>query len=177
VKSAYLLAVVLCCGLAAGGCGDVDQRPAVWPYLSPVIFQPSCATPSCHSPAAAVSGLDFSDPDRGYASLTRLWVWVVDPTGTGGPGCGTVDGTVVCEKKERPLVTPYDPQASRLINVLRARDAPRMPPDRPLVEADIRLVEKWILDGAKRDQGSGSDAGGADAGDAAAMEAGDDASD
>jgi hypothetical protein len=171
VNNACLIAVVLCCcGLAAGGCGDVDQRPAVWSYLSPVIFQPSCATASCHSPAAAVAGLDFSDPDRGYASLTRLWVWVIDPTGAGGPGCGTVDGTVVCEKKERPLVTPYDPQASRLINVLRARDAPRMPPDRPLVEADIRLVEKWILDGARRGAGDSGDAGGADT---SATEAGD----
>jgi hypothetical protein len=128
-----------------------------------------------------VSGLDFSDPDRGYTSLTGLWVLVVDPTGTGGPGCGTVGGSVVCEKKERPLVTPYDPQASRLINVLRAQDAPRMPPDRPLAEADIRLIEKWILGGAKRGTGpddAGADGGGANDGTSEAGEAGgDDASD
>jgi hypothetical protein len=34
--------------------------------------------------------------------------------------------------------------------MLRARGAPRMPPDRPLPEADIALVERWILDGARR---------------------------
>ena len=56
------------------------RGPASWEYISPVILQPSCATSSCHSRAAAVAGLDFSNPERGYISLTRLKVWVVDPT-------------------------------------------------------------------------------------------------
>jgi hypothetical protein len=143
----YVIAAI--CAALAGCGGGVDRRPAVWSYLSPVIFQPNCATASCHSRAAAVAGLDFSDPHSGYASLTRLWVWVPDPSGQGGAGCGTVDGQPVCEKMVRPLVTPYDPDQSKLVNMLRARGAPRMPPDRPLTEADIRLVERWILDGAR----------------------------
>ena len=134
-----------------GGCSNVDDRPAAWGYISPAIFQPACATTSCHGPASAVSGLDFSTPDRGYSSLTRLWVWVVSSDGgLAGEACGTVNGTHVCEQKVRPLITPYDPQGSRVVNMLRARDAPRMPPDRPLPEADIRLVERWILNGACR---------------------------
>src|SRR5207253_9665299 len=64
-------------GLA--GCSDADGRPGAWPYLSPAIFQPSCATVSCHSRSTAVAGLDFSEPDRGYASLTALSIWIVDP--------------------------------------------------------------------------------------------------
>jgi hypothetical protein len=170
------IVALLALGVLAAGCGgDVDERPASWGYISPAIFQPSCATPSCHSQAAAVAGLDFSDPHRGYASLTRLWVWVVDPSGMGGPGCGQVGNMVVCDQKIRPLVTPYDPAASRLVNVLRARNAPRMPPDRPLVEADIRLVERWILNGALGDE---APAGGADGGDASnSMTAGDGATD
>jgi len=134
-----------------GGCSQVDNRPAKWAYISPAIFQPNCATTSCHSPAAAVSGLDFSTPDNGYASLTQLWVWVVfPPDGGTRPGlpCATKNGTLVCEEKQRPLVTPYDPAGSRVVNMLRARNAPRMPPDRPLPEADIELVERWILNGA-----------------------------
>ena len=137
--------------LGSVGCKQVDDRPAEWGYISPAIFQPNCATTSCHNPAAAVSGLDFSTPGNGYASLTKLWVWVVfapdaaTPTGT---PCGTSNGTRVCEEKERPLVTPYDPAGSRVVNMLRARNAPRMPPDRPLPEADIELVERWILNGA-----------------------------
>jgi hypothetical protein len=37
------------------------------------------------------------------------------------------------------------------VQMLRARGARRMPPDRPLPEADIRLVERWILAGAVND--------------------------
>jgi hypothetical protein len=152
-------------GLACLGCGEVDPRPAEWSYLSPAIFQPYCATTSCHSPAAAVSGLDFSTPDNGYASLTKLWVWIAVPPDAGAPPagvpCAQVRGTLVCEEMLRPLITPYDPAGSRVVNMLRAHDAPRMPPDRPLTEPDIRLVEKWVLNGACR---SGSScAGGGDA--------------
>jgi hypothetical protein len=152
-------------------CGD-GNRPATWAYISPVILQPNCATSSCHDPSAAVDGLDFSTPDTGYTSLTGLWTWLVDPAKDGQPGCGHAAGTVVCEEQFRPLVTPYDPSESRLINVLRGRDAPRMPADRPLDEADIRLIEKWILDGAKKNSSEPPDGGPADAqsdvGDAAA---------
>jgi hypothetical protein len=157
------------------GCSD-QPRPATWAYISPVIMQPNCATGSCHSPAAAAAGLDFSTPDRGYSSLTRLWVWVVDPTKKGQPGCGPAAGTIVCEQLFRPLVTPYDPQESRLINVLRGRDAPRMPPDRPLDEADIELVEQWILNGAQKDN-AGPDGGAPEGGITQPVDAASDASD
>ena len=137
------------------GCKQTDDRPAAWGYISPAIFQPNCATTSCHSPAAAVSGLDFSTPDNGYASLTRLWTWVpfaADAATPLGTPCGMENGTLVCEEKWRPLVTPYDPAGSRVVNMLRARNAPRMPPDRPLPELDIELVERWILNGACRSE-------------------------
>lgn len=141
--------------LGVVGCGSLDDRPAQWAYLSPAIFQPNCATTSCHSPAAAVSGLDFSTPDNGYASLTRLWLDAVTP-----PDAGATTSQVPCPTAQvvgtnevcylRPLVTPYDPEGSRVVNMLLARDAPRMPPDRPLPADDIRLVERWILNGACR---------------------------
>ena len=144
-----MLAALAVVGTA--GCSG-DSRPAEWGYISPVIMEPNCATASCHSQAAAVSGLDFSDADRGYKSLTSLWVWVPNPNANDKQtlNCGVADGVPVCEEHFRPLVTPYVPDESRLVNVLRGRGAPRMPPDRPLDEADIRLIEQWILDGAKR---------------------------
>ena len=151
--------------LAVGaGCGK-DNRPATWEYISAIIFQPDCATGSCHSPAAAVSGLDFSDPDRGYISLTQLWVWIVDPAGTPDNGCMVMQGTNVCQRNQRPLVVPFVPSQSAVVNVLRAEDAPRMPPDRPLAEGDIELVERWILNGAPKV------AGGPPAGNSAPMDA------
>lgn len=148
--------------LGAVACNRADDRPAEWAYISPAIFQPNCATTSCHSPAAAVSGLDFSTPANGYASLTEQYVWVVFPPDGGfvrpltppdaaffadAGQCGVEQGVPGCYEP-RPLVTPYDPAGSRVVNCLRARDAPRMPPDRPLPEADIELVERWILNGA-----------------------------
>ena len=71
-----ILALVVAVG--AAGCDSADDRPAEWSYLSPAIFQTNCASTSCHGPAAAVSGLDFSTADRGVArASTALWSWVV----------------------------------------------------------------------------------------------------
>jgi hypothetical protein len=139
-------------GAALAGCGDgTDDRPPVWEYIAPAILKPNCATVSCHSRAAAAAGLDFSDPERGYKSLTSLWVWIVDPNGTREANCKKVDGQTVCMRNFRPLLVPFNPSQSRLVHMLRARGADRMPPDRPLPEPDIRLIERWILDGAKKD--------------------------
>jgi hypothetical protein len=146
------LFIVLVIGLptwVGAGCGK-DTRPATWEYIGPAVFEPTCATGSCHSPAAAAAGLDFSTPDSGYVSLTSLWVWIVDPQGTPEQGCKPMQGTVVCQRNQRSLIVPFVPSQSRLINVLRAANAPRMPPNRPLAEGDIELVERWILDGAAR---------------------------
>jgi hypothetical protein len=114
-----------------------------------VIFQPNCATTSCHSRAEAAAGLDFSDPGRGYESLFQLEVWIVDRNASAGQnGCKAAQGLVVCPRGTRPLVIPYNPAQSRVVNMLRARGAARMPPDRPLPEVDIQLIERWILNGA-----------------------------
>lgn len=130
-------------GVLGQGCGGDDQRPAEWAYIQPVLLAPSCATASCHSKAAAVVGLDLSAPEVAYRSLTRLETKVIrDP--------GTPDGT---QLYTRPLVSPCRPAESRLVNMLRARGAQRMPPDRPMAEADIALIERWILAGAKEKPG------------------------
>jgi hypothetical protein len=174
LKTALTLTVGTALSVLAltSGCSS-EGRTASWPYISAVIIQPNCATGSCHSPAAAAAGLDFSTPEKGYTSLTGLWIWVNDPTMAGQPGCGQAAKTIVCEKRYRPLVTPYDPSQSRLVSVLRGENAPIMPPNRPLDEADIELIEAWILNGAPEFNKSSSfdgaakrlTDGGADAGD------------
>jgi hypothetical protein len=139
--------------LFVSGCmSDVDSRPATWSFVSAAITEPSCATASCHSRGIAAAGLDFSTPDRGFTSLTGLWVWIVDPNGTADRGCRTVDGSTVCQREHRSLVVPFDPDQSRLVQMLHARGAPRMPPDRPLPAVDIQLLESWILAGAIDDR-------------------------
>ena len=57
--------------------------------------------------------------------------------------------------KEDPVVNGK-PDESHLIDVLQATDASRMPPREtgsPLAAAKIALIEKWIAEGAKIDQG------------------------
>src|SRR3954466_16195435 len=113
------LQLALATSLCAGACGSgYDARPAQWEYISPVILQPNCATVSCHSRAAAVAGLDFSDPERGYVSLTRLRFEIVDHYAV-GDNCAPQSGTVVCQGGYLPLITPFDPAQSRLTHVLR----------------------------------------------------------
>jgi hypothetical protein len=154
---------VLLLGISALACKAYDGRPTEWEYISPVILQPNCATISCHSRAAAVAGLDFSDADRGYISLTRLRYEIVDRYAT-GETCTPANETVICRGSYRPLVTPYDPAQSRLVHILRNRTPPRMPPDRPLFEADIKLIEDWILLGAPRHRNGPAAQGYADGG-------------
>jgi hypothetical protein len=132
--AAFVLAAFF--GLTMAACGGAeDDREATWSFISPVIVQQNCATSSCHNQASAVAGLDLSTVAHGYKSLLRLTLPVRGSQG----------------EKARTLVVPYNPDESRLVNMLRARGANRMPPDRPLPEADIRLVERWILAGAVND--------------------------
>lgn len=121
--------------LALGAsCGGPDDRPPVWRYISPVIIAPNCATAGCHDHLAAVAGLDLSTPAAGYRSLTALTLPTAQYAG-----------------KSRALIESGNPDESHLVRMLRAEGVARMPPDRPLAEADIRLIERWILDGAAND--------------------------
>jgi uncharacterized membrane protein len=56
---------------------------------------------------------------------------------------------------ERVYVVPGNPDASELIRKIRGESLPRMPFDGPpyLSADEIRLVEKWVLDGARDEQG------------------------
>jgi hypothetical protein len=122
----------------AVGCGGEDNRPATWTYVSAAIIQPNCATSSCHSKAAAVAGLDLSTADSGYDDLTKQML-------------PNVPDSTMRNGATRAMVLPGNPAQSRVVNMMRAFGAARMPPDRPLAEADIRLVEDWILAGAAND--------------------------
>jgi hypothetical protein len=110
--------------LVIAGCGQsADDRPATWSYISTTIVQPNCATANCHATITQRANIDLSTMQRGYDSL-------VLPVGMGYARSGN----------------PNSP----LLQVLRAIDyTRRMPPDFALPNADIDLIERWILDGAK----------------------------
>lgn len=115
-------------GLALGACGEGEDRPTSWSYVSATIVQPNCATSSCHSKHSAVAGLRLDSREGGYVQLV---------------GGTTADG--------QNLVVPGQPHESQLVYQLRGIERRRMPPDNPLPEADIELIEQWIADGARND--------------------------
>ncbi len=161
-------------GSGASGCGgETDERPAEWAYIAPLIIAPNCATASCHSKGAAVAGLDLSTADKAYEGFFKLSSSLANPLSNvtaddercqmlrEDPKCDEEDEleTPYCQDKEigarcdnpRPLITACVPSQSRVVAMLRAAGAVRMPPDRPLSEGDIRLIERWILAGARQD--------------------------
>ncbi len=48
-------------------------------------------------------------------------------------------------------VFPFQPARSRLLYLLRGDRTTIMPPDSPLPESEIAIVEQWILEGASCD--------------------------
>lgn len=109
--------------LALVGCGSGDdKRPQTWPFISPVIIQPSCATANCHSQLAQRSGVALDSTYDGYDQLVN-----------------------------RHFVKAGDPEGSALMGLLRGEGSRRMPPDFPLPDADIELIAGWIKGGAMWD--------------------------
>jgi hypothetical protein len=123
----WLGMALLAPGLSA--CSDVDDRPATWSYISAAIIQPNCATARCHNHSSATLGLQLDTVEGGYLELV---------------GAHDADGVPL----GRNLVVPGDPDSSKLMWMLRGVEAQRMPPDEPLPDADVALIEKWIRDGA-----------------------------
>jgi hypothetical protein len=128
------LLFVLVLAATAGACGGEEVRDPVWGYISPAIIQPNCATSSCHSKASAVAGLDLSTIASGYDSLLNLKLAKRDASKMEPP---------------RAMVIKFNPDESRMLHMLRADGARRMPPDRPLAGGDVALIEQWILEGAQ----------------------------
>jgi hypothetical protein len=119
-RLAWVAAAAAALAVAVAGCGSAtDDRPARWPFISATIMEPSCATVNCHSAITHQSGVDLSASHVGYQSLVPTY-----------------------------FVFPYDAQNSPVVNLMNAVGSIRMPPDNPLPEADIMLIEKWINDGA-----------------------------
>jgi hypothetical protein len=116
-----LLTALLAAGIGCGG--DTDDRPAKWSFISATIMEPSCATVNCHSEVAQRAGVDLHDRPTGYKALV-----------------------------DRRFVVPGDQtSSSSLMYLLRGQGALRMPPDSPLPDADIRLIDAWIKNNAPND--------------------------
>ena len=121
--------------ICASGCDTPDERPASWSYVHAAIIAPSCATASCHSKVSSAAGLDFSTRTNAYAFLVGA---TCDSPNPPGEPVGN-------------FVFPYDPDRSTLLYLLRGDERNVMPPDQPLPEVEVELIERWILEGAACD--------------------------
>ncbi len=117
------LVPVLALALVASACAaETDERPAEFAYIVKAILAPTCATATCHSARTQREGIDLSSVAAAQETFDS-----------------------------RPLAPQTgDPAGSELLFVLRTTGEKRMPVDGPLPEADIALIEAWIVAGAPR---------------------------
>lgn len=115
-------------------CADPDDRSAAWSYVHATVIRPGCTTAMCHSKLGAAGGVDLSSPSTAYVFLV-------------GRGCDVPPGEPGFP--DGNFVAPGRPEASRLMYLLRGEGGSIMPPDSPLPDAEIGLVENWILEGAR----------------------------
>ena len=123
VARASLAAVAVLAVFAGAGCGEGgDDRPAKWSIIAATIMEPSCATVNCHSAITQRAGVDLHAREIGYYTLINGY-----------------------------YVIPGSPDQSAVISLMNAVGSLRMPPDVPLPDADIALIERWIAVGAPND--------------------------
>jgi hypothetical protein len=79
--------------------------------------------------------VDLSTPDAAYLVLT-------------GRVCG---GPEAPGQPVGNFVRPGQPESSELMYLLRGNQITIMPPDVPLPDVEIALIERWILEGATCD--------------------------
>jgi hypothetical protein len=121
--------------LAVTGCDDASDRPSDWAYVHAAILEPACAASGCHSGPTSQNGVDLSTSEAAYTVLTGR----------------------VCGAPEQPgdpvgnFVRPGHPESSRLMYMLRGESTLLMPPNLALPDAEIAVIERWILEGATCD--------------------------
>ncbi|MCG8420476.1 MAG: hypothetical protein MJE77_21285 [Proteobacteria bacterium] len=117
------------------GCSDAEDRPATWSYVYATIIQPNCTTSNCHTPPASTAGLRFDTRESAYNYLT-------------GRICETAEQIDPDLEADHNFVVPFQPEGSKLIYLLRGEEVRNMPPDVPLPDVEVEIIENWILEGA-----------------------------
>src|SRR5579863_10248535 len=123
-RLACLAVAAAALSIVVSGCnGTTDDRPASLSFISVSLMEPSSATVNCHSKITHQGGVDLSAREIGWETLVGM-------NGDGGA--------------QTYYVYPGYPQYSPVVNLMNAEGSTRMPPDNPLPQADIQLIERWI---------------------------------
>jgi hypothetical protein len=121
--------------VAGPGCADPEERSTTWSYLHATIIEPSCATANCHSAFGKQKGIDLSEPDVAYRSLTKV--------DCGGDPLASPDSYV------QPAPTGAESLLEAALHGrFPSRTYPQMPVDLPLAPGEIRLIATWVDLGA-----------------------------
>lgn len=136
MRAPSILLLAVAAIAAPAGCDTAADRPADdFNYIHSAIIRPSCATAMCHSKLGSQGGVDLSTREAAYLVFT-------------GRVCGAPE-----HEGDPPgnWVRPGHPASSQLIGLLRGQGGRYMPPDVPLPDVEIELIEQWILAGATCD--------------------------
>lgn len=133
----FPLIVILSASFLAG-CSDAEDRPATWSYVYTTVIQPNCTSSNCHTSPASTAGLRFETSESAYNYLT-------------GKICETVGPPDESLDPDHNFVVPFQPDSSKLMYLLRGEEVRNMPPDVPLPDVEVELIEAWILEGAECD--------------------------
>jgi hypothetical protein len=133
-------------GLGLAGAFGCEDRPATWVYISAGIVQPACATSRCHVHSSAAAGLQLDTVEGGYLALVGA-----PPPQNSVPPLPPATPPATPPMSAHHVV-PGHPESSVLMFRLRGQGVRKMPPDEPLPDADLELIERWILEGALYDR-------------------------
>ena len=133
----------LVCPVGQMACGSrcINAIEPRFGALHSRIFVASCTFDACHSGDRPKEGLNALDADTFYGT--------------------TVDAPSL-QRPELMRIEPAHPERSYLVNKLRgidmaamdstgSQESVRMPPEQPLCEEKIELIEQWISAGAPKD--------------------------
>ncbi|HEV8323537.1 MAG TPA: hypothetical protein VG389_18110 [Myxococcota bacterium] len=129
------MALAILTGLV-GGCDATgpDPRPATFDFIATTILAPQCATSSCHGRVARAAGLSFETAAESYQSLAEMGALEPSVVGT-GPGSNVACNPLLLATRAGPSCGGESGNVT-------------MPPDAPLPDADVALMEQWLFDGA-----------------------------
>jgi hypothetical protein len=151
----FLVALLPACGAAAGVPADAGVSASGVSFsreIFPIVQAAGCGSAACHSDKQRPTThfTDYTTPATTYDG------WLNGASFNHCPADGS-DGGISVPPLGRGRVVPGDPDASFLVQKLREPREMcgafygRMPPaPRPrLAPADIELIRRWILEGAR----------------------------
>ncbi len=116
---ARLSCFALAAALVACGTGE-DERPATLEVVTLTILAPSCGQVQCHSSTTRREELAFDTVEHARAAMIELRI-----------DQSIEDGKLI---------------ENDLMDVLLGEDE-QMPPDSPLADQDIELIQAWLVAG------------------------------